>query len=98
MYPYSRHPRPFLVPFRILLFTFLATLLSFAVSMLLGIFGSIAWAAAHHVKPNLPFVYRHFAPPIAIVIGVVVLVAATIHEIRYYRQAKALAAIERLSF
>jgi|SRR4051812_13891375 hypothetical protein len=98
MYPYSRQPRPALVPFRILLITFLATLLSFAVSLLLGIFGSIAWAALHHAKPNLPFVYRHFAPPIAAVVGLVVLVVATIQEVRYYRQAKALAAIERLSF
>ena len=98
MYPYPRQPRPLLIPFRILLITFLATLLSFAVSMFLGILGTIAWAALHHAKPNLTLVYRHFAPPIAIVIGVIVLVAATIHEVRYYRQAKALAAIERLSF
>ena len=98
MYPYSRQPRPFLVPFRILLITSLATLLSFAISMFLGILGTVAWAALHHTNPNLTAVYRHFAPPIAIVIGVVVLIAATIHEIRYYRQAKALAAIERLSF
>lgn len=66
--------------------------------MFLGILGTIAWSALHHAKPNLPLVYRHFAPPIAIVIGLVVLIVATIHEIRYYRQAKALAAIERLSF
>ena len=98
MYPHSRQPRPVLIPFRILLITGIATLLSFAISMFLGILGTIAWSALHHVKPNLTLVYRHFAPPIAIVIGLVVLIVATVHEIRYYRQAKALAAIERLSF
>jgi hypothetical protein len=87
-----------LIPLRILLITAIATLLSFAVSLFLGIIGTVAWSAAHHSKPNLTLVYRHFALATAIVIGLVVLIVATIHEIRYYRQAKALAAIERLSF
>ena len=98
MYPYSRQPRPALIPFRILLITFLATLMAFAVSMFLGIFGTVLWAALHHTAPKFTLVYRHFAPPIAIVIGAIVLVTATVHEIRYYRQSKVLAAIERLSF
>ena len=98
MYPYSRQPRPVLIPFRIFLITGLATLLSFAISMFLGILGAIFWAASHHTAPKLTSVYRHFAPPIAIAIGLVVLVVATIIEIRQYRQARALAAIERLSF
>ena len=98
MYPHSRQPRPALIPFRILLITFLATLLSFAISMFIGLLGTVLWAGLHHTAPKLTPVYRHFAPPIAIVIGVIVLIAATIHEIRYYRQSKVLAAIERLSF
>jgi len=98
MHPYSPQPRPALIPLRILLITFLATLLSFAVSMFMGILGTILWAALHHTAPNLMLIYRHFAAPIAIVIGVIALIAATVHEIRYYRQSKVLAAIERLSF
>jgi uncharacterized membrane protein len=98
MYRYSTQLRPALIPFRILLITFLGTLLSFAVSTFLGILGTIAWAALHHTNPNLTSVYRHFAPLIAAVVGFIVLVVATVHEVRYYRQAKALAAIERLSF
>ena len=95
---YSPSPRPALIPFRILLITAIATLISFAISMFLGIMGTMAWGAMHHTVPKLTSVYRHFAPPIAIVIGMVTLIVATIREIRYYRQAKALAAIERLSF
>ncbi len=95
MYP---HPRPVLIPLRILLITGLATLLSFAISMFLGILGAILWGALHHTAPKLTSVYRHFAPPIAIVIGLVVLIVASVVEIRQYRQAKTLAAIERLSF
>jgi len=98
MYPHSRQPRPALIPFRILLITFLAALLSFAISMFLGILGTILWGAFHHTAPKLTLVYRHFAPLIAIVIGIIVLIAATVHEIRHYRQSKVLAAIERLSF
>jgi len=95
---YSTPLRLSLIPFRILLITLLGILLSFAVSMFLGILGTIAWAALHHTNPNLTSVYRHFAPLIAAVVGFIVLVVATVHEVRYYRQAKALAAIERLSF
>lgn len=98
MYPYSHQPRPALIPFRILLITGLATLLSLAISLFLGILGAVIWAASHHIAPKLTSVYRHFAPPIAIVVGLVVLIVSTVIEIRQYRQAKALAAIERLSF
>ena len=41
--------------------------------------------------------YRHIAVPVAIAAAAIVLVAATPIEIRRYRQAKALAAIERAS-
>ena len=98
MYPHSRQPCAFLIPFRVLLVTGIFTLLSFAVSLLLGILGIIGWAALHHTTPKLTLVYRHIAPPIAGVAGLVALIVATILEIRHYRQAKALAAIERLSF
>jgi putative copper export protein len=72
--------------------------LSLAISLFLGILGAVVWAASHHIAPKLTSVYRHFAPPIAIVVGLVVLIVSTVIEIRQYRQAKALAAIERLSF
>jgi multisubunit Na+/H+ antiporter MnhC subunit len=90
-------PNPYLVAFRILLVAILFTLLSFAISLLLGILGIVGWSALHHVSPNLPLAYRHFALPVAIVVGITALVIATAVETRHYRQAKALAAIERMS-
>jgi len=98
MYPHSSQPRLFLIPFRVLLITGIFTLLSFAISLFLGILGMVAWAALHHTTPNLTLVYRHFAPPIAGGIGLIALIAAFVVEIRHYRQAKALAAIERMSY
>ena len=90
-------PNPYLVPFRVLLITMLFTLLSFAVSLLLGILGIVGWSALRRVSPDLPLAYRHFALPIAIGVGAIVLVTTTVLETRHYRQAKALAAIERMS-
>ena len=90
-------PNPYLVPFRILLIAILFSLLAFAISLLLGILGIVGWSALHHAAPNLPQAYRHFAFPVAIVVGAIALIAATILETRHYRQAKALAGIERMS-
>src|SRR5262249_14067668 len=92
-----RGPSVFSVPARVLLFTFLAALLSFAISLLCGILGIVIVSAARGARPNLPFAYRHIALPIAIAAAAVVLVWATIIEVRQYRQARALAAIERIS-
>ncbi len=94
----SQPPNPVLVPIRILLLTIVSTLLAFAVSLLLGILGTVAWAALHHVSPTLTLAYRHFALPLAVAVGLVVLIVATVLEVRHYRQAKALAALERASF
>jgi hypothetical protein len=98
MSPHSRPPRASLIPLRVLLITGIFILLSFAISLLLGILGISLWAALHHTTPKLTLVYRYFAPPVAGVIGLITLVAATVLEVRHYRQAKALAAIERMSF
>jgi hypothetical protein len=97
MSPRPHKPNPYLVPFRILLITILFSLLAFAISLLLGILGIVGWSALRHIHPNLPAAYRHFALPVAIGVGTIVLVITTAVETRHYRQAKALAAIERMS-
>ncbi len=94
---HSHPPNPILVPIRILLITILFTLLSFAISLLLGILSLVGWSALHHTSPKLPLAYRHFALPVAVVIGLVALAVASVQEVRHYRQARALAAIERAS-
>jgi len=90
-------PRWYLIPVRVLLVTFLLTLLGFALSLLLGILGLAIAAGGRGLNPDMTAAYRHFALPSAAVIGVIVLIAASVIEIRHYRQAKALAGIERIS-
>jgi len=90
-------PRWYLIPLRVLLLTFLLTLLAFAVSLLLGILGVAALGHLHGVPPDLTMAYRRIAlPAAAIAAGIVLIVSSTL-EIRRYRQAKALAEIARLS-
>ena len=92
-----RKPRWYLIPVRALLVTFALTLLSFAISLFLGILGVFAAAKLRGVPPNMTLAYRHVALPAAAVIGVIVLISALIMEIQHYRQAKTLAGIERAS-
>jgi hypothetical protein len=90
-------PRWYLIPVRILLVTFLLTLLSFAVSLLLGILGTVILSRMHGVHPNMTLAYRHVALPAAASVAAIVLVAASAMEIRNYRQTRALAGIARAS-
>lgn len=80
---------------RVFAFTFLSTLLSFAVALLLSILGMLVYSRVEHVAPNLVFAYRRIAFPLAVSVGTVVLIGSLIVEIRNYRQWKVLAAIER---
>jgi hypothetical protein len=95
MPPRPRKPRWFWIPLRVLLMTLLLMFLSFAITLFLAILGVVAWAALHHTHPNMTLAYRHFALPVALTVGAATLVATTIFELRQYRQAKVLAAIER---
>ncbi|MFZ0438235.1 MAG: hypothetical protein WAL76_08960 [Candidatus Sulfotelmatobacter sp.] len=82
---------------RVLLMTFIGTLISFAVSLLLGIIGTVVVSARHGVHPNMTVAYRLIALPAAIVAGSIIFVLALAMEIRHYRQSKILAAIARVS-
>ena len=75
--------------------TFLFTVLSFAVALLLSILGTVVYSQVEHVAPDLPFAYRHIAFPFAISVGAIVLVVMLVVEIRNYRQRRALEGIER---
>jgi len=88
-----RKPRWYLIPLRVLLVTFVVTLLSFAVSLLLGIFGVVLAAKIKGAHPNMTLAYRDVALPVAALVGTVVLVSSAVMEIRHYRQAKALGQI-----
>jgi hypothetical protein len=93
----SSGPHWYGIPVRVLLVTFISTLLSFAVSLLLGIIGIIIIARIRGVHPDMRLAYRNFALPAALVAGSIIFVLTLIMEIRHYRESKALASIERSS-
>jgi hypothetical protein len=95
--PAARNPRWYVIPLRVLLLTFLLTLLAFAVSLLLGILGTVINAHSHRVLPNMTVAYRHVALPVALAAGAIALIFTSILEIRNYRQSRALAQIARAS-
>jgi hypothetical protein len=92
----SRAPRWYIIPVRVCVVTFIGTLLCFAVSLLLGILGTVAVSALRGVHPDMRIAYRLIALPMALIAGSIVFVLALVMEIRHYRQSKTLSAIERL--
>ena len=92
-----RKPRWYGLLVRVFLVTFVCTLLVFALSLLLGIVGTVIASRLHGTRPDMTVAYRYIAGPTAGIAGVMVLVLALAMEIRHYRQAKALASISRAS-
>jgi len=90
-----RKPRLVMVLARALLVSLLVMILAFAISLLLAIAGLLVVAASKGGSVDMRFAYRYIAAPVAIVVGPIVLALSLIMEIRHYRQAKALASIER---
>jgi hypothetical protein len=90
----SPKPRWYLVPVRVVLVTFVVTLFSFAVSLLLGILGVLLAAKLRGGYANMAVAYRDVAFPAAVAVAVIVLVSAACMEVRHYRQARALRTIE----
>lgn len=93
----ARPPRWYGIPVRVLLVTFIGTLLSFAISLLSAIVGTLIVSKAGGTRPDMTVAYRHIALPVAIAAGSLILVCMLVMEIRHYRQIKALSAIERMS-
>jgi hypothetical protein len=95
--PPPHPPRWYAIPVRVLLVTFIGTLLTFAVSLLLGIVGTVLISFLRHAQPNMTVAYRLIALPAALSAGIIIFVLALIMEVRHYRQSKTLAAIARMS-
>jgi len=93
----SHAPRWYGIPLRVLLVTFIGTLLCFAVSLLLAIFGTIIVSALRGLHPDMRIAYRFIALPTALVAGAIIFVLSVSMEVRHYRQAKTLSNIERVS-
>ena len=75
-----------LVVFRVLLVSFLLTLLAFAACLLLGILGLVISGWLRGVHPDMTLAYRHFAFPVAVAAGVIALLAAIVMEARKSRE------------
>ena len=86
--PKARPARWYAIPVRILLVTFLLTLLTFALCLFASILGTVLAGRVHGSNPDLRMAYRHIALPIALVSGVVVFIVTTVMEIRHFRQAR----------
>jgi uncharacterized BrkB/YihY/UPF0761 family membrane protein len=97
MLPQPHPPRWYTIPVRVALVTFVCTLLVFAVSLLLGIIGTIAVSLFRHANPDMRIAYRRIAVPVALSAGLVIFVTSLVMEIRHYRQSRTLQAIERVS-
>jgi len=95
--PPYRPPRWYAIPVRVALVTFIGTLLCFAVSLLLAILGTVIVAKLRGVHPDMRIAYRLIALPMALVARCIIFVLGLAMEIRHYRQANTLSAIERLS-
>src|ERR1700724_2393100 len=93
----ARKPCWYFIPVRVALVTVIITLLSFAVSLFLGILAIIIGSSLRGGAPNMAMAYRHIAAPVAVGGGVIALLSALVIETRHYRQAKALAGIEQAS-
>lgn len=93
----ARRPRWFFIPVRVLLVTFLLTLLSFALSLLFGILGTVIAARLQGIHPNMTLAYRHIALPVAAIAGSATLVAMSVLEIRRYWRERTLIMIEQVS-
>lgn len=92
----DRSPRWYGIPARVLLATFIGTLICFAICLLIGILATVIVSALRRIHPDLRIAYRLIALPMASVAGAIILVLSLVMEIRHYRQAKALSAIERM--
>ena len=97
LHPNPRKPRWYIIPARVFFVTFLITLLSFAVILLLSIIGLVLVAKIRGATPDMRFAYRGIALPAAAVAGSIVFVLSLVMEVRHYRQSKALTGIARAS-
>lgn len=90
-------PRWYFIPVRVVLITFLLTLLTFAVSLFIGIVGTVIFSWLRGGSANVTLAYRHVAVPSAAIGAGIALVVMVIIEIRRYRQNRALSQIAHAS-
>ena len=75
---------------RIVLITFGVTGISFAVSLFVGILCMAFMGAFRGHLPDMRIAYRMFALPVAVMVGTVTFIVASVVEFRHYFRAKQL--------
>ena len=71
---------------RVVLLTIVATLLCFALGLLVGILGTVLYSLVRHVRPDMTMAYRHVAAPVAILGGTIAFIVVISYEVRRFRQ------------
>src|SRR3954471_19776039 len=71
---------------RVLMFTFIATLLGFAVGLFCGIGAGVLYGLLRHVRPDMSMAYRFVAAPFAAIALVITFFFMLISEIRRVRR------------
>jgi len=95
--PSLRTPHWYGIPVRVLLLTFVGTLMSFAFSLLFAIVGLLLVWKLQGIHPNMAIAYRRFALPGACCGGFMTFVVTLISEVGHYRRSRTLSAIEKMS-
>jgi len=93
----SRSPHWYGIPLRVILLTFIGTLISFAVGLFFAIFGTVILSALRGIHPDFRVAYRSVALPVGLVAGGIILVLSIVMEIRHYRQTRALTILEKMN-
>ena len=91
----SQSPHWYYIPLRVVVLTFFATLLCFAIGLFIGICVVVIMAFLHGAHPDLRAAYRHVALPTAAIGFAIVFVSSIVAETRRYRRARTLSHIEQ---
>ena len=86
----ARSPRWYGIPIRIVVITFIGTLLVFALGLLLAIIGTMIASAIRGIPPDMRIAYRLIALPMAACAGVMIFIGSVVMEIRHYLKAKSI--------
>ena len=81
------HPSKFVTIARIMLFTVIAALLSFALTLLISIVTLLVVSTVRHQAADFTIAYSRIAPTVAVVAVLVAFVFSARMEIREYRRA-----------
>lgn len=74
------------IALRVLLMTFIFTLMAFAVGLFCGIISTILYGAIQHIRPDMTWAYKYVAAPFGAVGLVVSFTLMLISEIRRARR------------